>query len=293
MTKLPKGLYWRGTTIWAAFQRNGKRFAFSTGTGLPKLAEDILAEKKVEFLKNKHGFEKKSVDLTITEFYEWYKVEAWNGRRTKALKGTLKYLWNMLNWFVSKHGNDFKITDLKTLHIEEYRRWRKSHGFGNRASVKNGVSPATVNRELCPLKRSFNLWNEVHADEEHLQMRNPVELVKFYNERSRCRTRFLSSLEKSKLLPILPLALYRAVVTALNTGMRQGEILRIRWVNIDYENRTILVRENKEGDIPKPIPMTDELIALFKSIPSTSEWLFALKSGKKPVWDCPEYRDAW
>ena len=47
--------------------------------------------------------------------------------------------------------------------------------------------------------------------------------------------------------------LYPIVVLALNTGMRKGEILKLRWRDIDLANRFIHVETSKSGkrrDVP-------------------------------------------
>ncbi|MFT0174641.1 tyrosine-type recombinase/integrase [Paraburkholderia mimosarum] len=52
------------------------------------------------------------------------------------------------------------------------------------------------------------------------------------------------------------------VVTALNTGMRKGELLALEWDDVDFEMRTIHVRRAvAKSDKRRDIPMNDELLA--------------------------------
>ena len=54
--------------------------------------------------------------------------------------------------------------------------------------------------------------------------------------------------------------LYTAVVTALNTGMRETEIRTLRWWQVDSESRTIVVGTSKTAaGTGRHIPMTDRL----------------------------------
>ncbi|MHB8232054.1 MAG: site-specific integrase [bacterium] len=48
------------------------------------------------------------------------------------------------------------------------------------------------------------------------------------------------------------------VVTALNTGMRKGEILSLTWDRVDLKNRIILLDKTKNGE-RREIPVNDTL----------------------------------
>jgi integrase len=60
--------------------------------------------------------------------------------------------------------------------------------------------------------------------------------------------------------------LYTAVVTALNTGMREGEIRTLKWQQIDFEGRTVVVGKSKTAaGTGRPIPMNDRLILALRA----------------------------
>jgi len=42
--------------------------------------------------------------------------------------------------------------------------------------------------------------------------------------------------------------LYIIVVLALSTGMRKGEILGLRWRDVDFHSRRIVIQETKNGE---------------------------------------------
>lgn len=42
--------------------------------------------------------------------------------------------------------------------------------------------------------------------------------------------------------------LHTAVVMALHTGMRKGEILGLRWENVNWERKTLLLLDTKNGE---------------------------------------------
>jgi integrase len=42
--------------------------------------------------------------------------------------------------------------------------------------------------------------------------------------------------------------LHTGVVMALHTGMRRGEILGLRWENVNWERKTLLLKDTKNGE---------------------------------------------
>lgn len=68
----------------------------------------------------------------------------------------------------------------------------------------------------------------------------------------RGRVRFLSDEERSALLSACKEStnpfLYIVVVLALSTGMRQGEIMKLRWEDIDLFRGRIILHETKNGE---------------------------------------------
>jgi integrase len=136
------------------------------------------------------------------------------------------------------------------------------------------VSPATVNRELACLKHMYTKateWNYAKA--------NPVKTVKLLKEPPG-RLRYLRANEVETLLEACNGHLRSIVITALNTGMRRGEILSLRWKDVDLNNRKLTVKKTKNNEI-RVIPINQtlhqELSTLLKS--SDSEYVFSNREG--------------
>ncbi|MBS3904137.1 MAG: site-specific integrase [Simkania sp.] len=62
-----------------------------------------------------------------------------------------------------------------------------------------------------------------------------------------------SACEKSKSSLLLPI-----FIIALHTGMRRGEILSLRWEDVDFKNRELHLPTSKNGE-PRDVPMSDEV----------------------------------
>ena len=115
--------------------------------------------------------------------------------------------------------------------------------FKSRLLKKKPGRIRTVNRTIAVLKLIFN--EGVYREElEH----NPVAGIgstKYQVQKSGVLTRE----ELEKLFPVDPpgpwkeLQDYTAFLLAASTGMRKGEILALRWMDIDFEGRYIHVRK--------------------------------------------------
>ena len=49
--------------------------------------------------------------------------------------------------------------------------------------------------------------------------------------------RYLTAAQEHALLAALPARYHPLILTALNTGMRRGELLRLKWSDIDWFER--------------------------------------------------------
>jgi integrase len=121
--------------------------------------------------------------------------------------------------------------------IEKYKR-------GRRATVKQ----ATINRELACLKNMFT-----KAIEWGLTENNPAKRIKLYKE-TLLPIRPLTGEEEKRLLEIAEMIqqaphLKPILLVALNTGMRLGEILNLRWADINLEEQLITLTKTKNREI--------------------------------------------
>lgn len=86
---------------------------------------------------------------------------------------------------------------------------------------------------------------------------HPVRRVEYQDE-GPGKTRFLSDDERARLLDACKASkwprLYLLVMLALTTGARKGELLALRWHNVDFERRLVHVGQSKNGE-PKALPL--------------------------------------
>ncbi len=84
------------------------------------------------------------------------------------------------------------------------------------------------------------------------------------------RLRLLSEEEIARLLDVYRRSLnpYLAtiVTVAINTGMRQGELMRLRWEDVDVSRGVLMVRKSKSGK-RREIPMNEACDAALQPCP--------------------------
>lgn len=129
------------------------------------------------------------------------------------------------------------------------------------------VSAGTVIRELSYLSAIIN-----HARREWgIHVSNPVQLVRKPPSPAG-RNRILSPDERAKLLAALDPVGRRnpwtkpLVVLALETAMRRGELLALRWEHIDLDRRTALLPETKNGEA-RTVPLSSVAVGVLRAMP--------------------------
>jgi integrase len=127
-------------------------------------------------------------------------------------------------------------------------RWDGVEAGGRPKFTSRGTprKPATVNRMRAALSAIFRF-----AIDERLLKRNPVEGVRSRPENNK-RVRYLSEEERTSLLRVCKNSdwdrLHLLILMALMTGARQGELLNLRWEEIDFVARTAYLERTKNGE---------------------------------------------
>lgn len=60
--------------------------------------------------------------------------------------------------------------------------------------------------------------------------------------------------------------LWPAVQLAVETAMRQGELLSLRWSDVDLARRVALLRDTKNGE-PRAVPLSSRAVAVLQALP--------------------------
>jgi integrase len=129
------------------------------------------------------------------------------------------------------------------------------------------VSAGTVIRELAYFSSIIN-----HARREwNINIANPVLLIR-KPPSPQGRNRILTSEEEQKLLyacePKANRNIYTRpfIILALETAMRRGELLGLKWINIDIHKRTAFILLTKNGE-SRTVPLSTKAIETLRALP--------------------------
>jgi len=170
---------------------------------------------------------------------------------------------------------------LGNIHIGEITRGDVSRILQDIAERKSGPtanrkSGPTANRYLALLRKALN-WA---VEREYLEV-NPIKGIKQYKENPG-RLRWLEPHEAERLLNECQHnpRLFMFTATALYTGMRRGEIERLRWQDINFERDTITIPKSKTGE-GRTIPLEAPLKRLLETWSRTGELVLGSFTHKK------------
>lgn len=236
------GLYRRGKVYWFNLTFDNERIQKSLNTANKKLAEKIYAKTVTDIVEGRYFQAVEARTKTFDDMVEKYMKKDSHSRDVYTKKPLLEFFSGLLL---------YRITTDK---VAEYQDERLED-----------VSEATVYQELSLMRRMFNVarrrWKWVRE--------NPVSDgdLEFSIGKKNWRDRWLTIEEEQSLLlnATNPLWLRPLLITALNTGMRRGEILALTWRDVDFHQKVVRVEKSKNGE-KRAVPMSNVLYETLKGI---------------------------
>jgi integrase len=201
--------------------------------------------------------------------YKEYLLERFlEDKMTKVKKQTL----NTYRWIVEKHIipaiGDVELTKLNPMIIQ---------GLYNKLTKEKALSDENIQKVHTLINDSLK-----KAERWGLIARNPAALV----DRPKAVKKEITVWNVEEVRQFLKYAkksgrYYIAFLLALTTGMRQGEILGLRWKDVDFENGCVRITQTLSSDGKELLPYTktrsgsrtidlpEETVAVLKK-----HWLF-------------------
>jgi integrase len=235
---------------------------------------DLEHGKRISLIgENRYMDVKPECKTTLNELLKQYEANYQHQRSFKS--GKSYYLKNFREYF----KGETILANIRYADIETYRNHLRQ-----KITVQNGIrKDASTNREFSCLHQIFRKAVEWEMIDKSPFDRGKSLRIKENNK----RTRYLGEDEIPRLLAACAPHLRDIVICALNTGMRRGEILNLKWDQI--KDDVIYLQETKT-DEPRQIPVNDTLAELLKNIRKEqkfrSEYVFTftrnMKQGKGP-----------
>jgi integrase len=200
----------------------GTKRKWLKGGANKKEAERVLAQEMVRLHSGPYREIKK---VTFSEFAQKWMQEYARG----AIKdSTYESYDSVLRMHLLPF---FGAMDLSQIGLEDVQRYVATKQQEGR------IKPKTINNTLVPLKEMF-----MHAVRWGYLRENPAHYV----EKPRVLHREMDFLTKEEIhgfLSVVPEARYPFFLTAILTGMRMGELLAMKWGNLDWHRRQYFVKE--------------------------------------------------
>jgi integrase len=240
------GNWVEGDVYWIKYYRHGKPYRESSKSEKITGAQHLLKKREGEIAEGKLPgiyFDKVTFDDLARDFLTDYRVNE---------RDTLK----RAEWVVhclKKSFEGMRATDITTDRIKAHVEKRMGEGLSN----------ASINRELAALKRMFNLGAKTTPPKVNL-----IPYIPMLKE-SNTRKGFFEIEEFLSLRDTLPHYLKPVVTFAYHTGWRAGEILNLTWDRVDLKQGIVTLdpgeTKSEEG---RTLYLNHELMKEIKTLHS-------------------------
>lgn len=249
----------RNNIWWIRFSHNGKRIQRSTGTSNKQAAQELHDRIKAD-LWRQCKLNEKPDRLWQEAVVRWLKESTY--------KRSLKDDKRQLKW-VNLYLNNKKLSEINSDMIEEIAKKKE----------ESNVTPATVNRLLALIR---SILRKAELKWKWIEKAPSVE-IRHEGEK---RERWLTQEEIKRLLKELPLHLADLVSFSLATGLRQANVLGLRWKDVSLEKRHAMIHASQsKNKISIPVPLNFDAVSIIrKQLGKHLEFVFTYKG--KPIKQC-------
>lgn len=245
-----------------SFEHKGRKHRFIVPTytiavaSLAKVRAQIAEGRYLE----KEVSEQIRFEKAVEKFLEWGQTNVSEG--TQRRDRECSDLWLACPRFKGR-----PLTDITAEDVEAYRKDRltkvRTRTIGDHTFNVRPAGERTCDLDLARLRRLFSLCIRWKLCKE-----NPAKGVDFFNPESK-HDRFLTHEEEAAILAACPPDIRPAVIVAVNTGLRQMELLTLTWAHVDQLGKTLTVTADKaKSKKSRRVPLNKAALEAIKSLPS-------------------------
>jgi integrase len=237
-------LYKRGNVWWYRIKFHGAEVRESAGTSSKTVARKIEFERRRCLEEGAGGIRKRKPRLFRLAADQWKAIK----KPTLAPK-SYRIEETNLGHLLPVFGGTL-CSDIEAADVARYQQRRS----------QEGAAAGTVNLEVATLRailRRLGLWAQIQPEVRMLPERDDAGRALTAEEEKRLLRACSASRSR---------ALYPAVVLALNTGLRSSELTGIRWRQVDFAARQIVVGRSKtEAGRGRVVPLNDRALAALRT----------------------------
>ena len=253
--------------------------------------EDVQEEKKRE-----RHVAKLAMSQTLEGFLI-HNYEPWATSQRKSGAATVKRIRSNFDHLMHRPLNDINLWVIE--------KWRSEQ-------LKSGKARTTINRDVTSLKACLSRAVEWDVLDE-----NPLQKLRPIRTDNLSRARYLTDEEERSLrktlrerdeqlrqrrdngnkwrrerhkraLPDLAVRFFSdylrpMVLVTVNTGLRRGEVLQLKWSDVDLLQRKVVIRgDNAKSGKTRYVPLNDEAVSTLQRWQPSAEatgWVFPAQDG--------------
>ncbi len=261
-------------------------------------ARVVAGEDIQEAKKRERQVAKLAMSQTLDGFLI-HNYEPWATSQRKSGSATVRRIRSNFDHLMHRSLHDINLWVIE--------KWRSKQ-------LKGGKAKTTINRDVMSLKACLSRAVEWDVLDE-----NPLQKLRPIRTDNLSRARYLTDEEERSLrktlrerdeqlrqrrdngnnwrrerhkrvLPDLAVRffsdyLHPMVLLTVNTGLRRGEVLQLKWSDVDLLQRKLIIRgDNAKSGKTRYVPLNDEALKTlqhWRSDTESTEWVFAGRDGKR------------
>lgn len=235
----------RGNTWRAQIRRRGYQ-TVSASFDTKRQAEMWAAETEALMYRGQWQDRDASSQTKLVDALERYMTEVTPTKKgSKQETNRIKALQKLplAQWYLSEITGK-QVADLRKKRIEENKA---------PSSIRNELS--IISQVFITAKKEWGMHSLKNPTEDIKRPKNPAG-----------RERRLKKTEEERLLKVLVEPYRSAVIVALETAMRRGELCRLRWDDVNLTKRTAHCRDTKNGE-DRVVPLSPRALAAIQAQP--------------------------
>jgi integrase len=236
-------LYKRGKVWWYRIKFHGAEVRESAGTSSKTVARKIEFERRRALEEGAGGIRRRKPQLFRQAAEQWLAIKrpTLAPRSYRIEETNLKHLLPVFGGML--------CSDIEASDVARYQQRRNGAG----------AAGGTTNLEVATLRavlRRLGLWARIQPEVRMLPEGEGTGRALTAEEEQRLLKSCVASRSR---------ALYPAVVLALNTGLRLSELTGLRWRQVDFQTRRLVVGKSKtEAGRGRPVPLNDRALAALR-----------------------------
>ena len=268
LTKNPAKIYW------IEYRQNGQRKRERIGPSKVAATARLLEIRKA-LVEERHVDRDKNASVSLGQLFDWFlNLQEIQGLDSyPRVKVQVKALQRILN------PNQL-IRDFSTAQLEKYVQMRIQEPSPNK--IGKTIAAKTVKEEISLLR---NMLNRALSYE----FISSIPITRYPNVKvDNARKRVFEEEEYKSLLEECPLWLRRIVIMAHGTGMRQGEILQLKWSDVDLKTGFVRLKAaSTKTDEARSVRLLPAVLKMLHEIPRflhTQQVFLSVNNKPIPYW---------